>query len=257
MVDEAEAIAGARALVTGASRIVVLAGAGISTGSGIPDFRGPDGVWTKNPEAEMMSTFDVYVDDEGVRAAAWRHRADSPMWEASPNAAHRALVDLERSGRLDLLVTQNIDGLHHAAEQDPGVVVEIHGNVRDVVCLSCDARGPMDATIERVRAGEADPRCETCGGILKSATISFGQALVARDLERSFAAAERCDLFIAVGTSLGVYPVAELPRMARRNGAPLIIANAEPTPMDAMARYVLRGDLVEVLPAVLGGLEQV
>lgn len=236
---------------------MVLAGAGISTGSGIPDFRGPEGVWTKNPEAEMMSRFEVYVADEQVRIAAWRHRADSPIWEAEPNPAHRAIAALDASGRLDLLVTQNIDGLHHAAGQDPSRIVEIHGNVRDYVCLSCEARGPMAEVVGRVRAGEADPRCLACEGILKSATISFGQALVARDLERSFAGAEACDLFIAVGTSLGVYPVAELPLVARRAGANLIIANAEETPMDPIAQVVLRGDLVEVLPALLDGLEPV
>lgn len=257
MVGERNEVVEARDLVQAARRIVVLSGAGISTGSGIPDFRGPDGVWTRNPEAEMMSRFEVYVEDAEVRAKAWQHRADSPMWEAEPNAAHQAIAELDAGGRLELLVTQNIDGLHHATGQDPARIVEVHGNVREFVCLGCEARGPMDEVIGRVRAGEADPRCLACGGILKSATISFGQALVAADLERSFRSAERCDLFIAVGTSLGVYPVAELPLSARRAGAPLIIANGEETPMDAIAQVVLRGDLVEVLPALLGGLDAV
>ena len=181
---------------------MVLTGAGISTDSGIADFRGPQGVWTKNPEAEKMATLQAYVSDPELRARSWQNRLTSPMWSASPNAAHRALVDLERSGRLDLLVTQNIDGLHQKAGSDPARMVEIHGTSLEVMCLSCGDRQPAEPVHDRVRAGEADPTCAICGGILKSATISFGQSLVAEDLIRAEEAAANCDVLLAVGSTL-------------------------------------------------------
>jgi NAD-dependent deacetylase len=242
----------ARALVAAAERIVVLTGAGISTDSGIPDFRGPNGVWTKNPKAEKLAHIDVYLSDPEVRERAWRNRLESRMWHAEPNAGHRALVELEAGGRLVALLTQNIDGLHLAAGSDPSLVVQVHGNVQEVVCLSCDERAPVQRALDRVEAGEADPDCRTCGGILKAAVISFGQNLVAADLERSFDAASSCDLLITVGTSLGVYPIAEVVPTALRAGAGLVIVNAEPTPFDPHADVVLRGSISEVLPLVVG-----
>ena len=169
--------------------VVVLTGAGISTDSGIPDFRGPNGVWTKNPKAEKLATLQHYVADPEVRKLAWQTRLDSPAWTAEPNAGHRAIVTLERRGKLHTLVTQNIDELHQRAGTDPARVVEVHGTMRQVVCLACDERAPMERALDRVRAGEEDPACRTCGGILKSATISFGQALVAADLQRAERAA--------------------------------------------------------------------
>ena len=193
--------------------VVGLSGAGISTESGIPDFRGPQGVWTKNPDAEKTATLEHYMSDPEVRRRAWQNRVNSEIWSATPNAAHRALVDLERKNALHALVTQNIDGLHHAAGQSPGLVVEIHGNVREAKCMSCGWRGPMHETLERVRAGEEDPRCTCCGGILKSATISFGESLVPDDLHRAQLAAARADVFLALGTSLAVYPAAALPEI--------------------------------------------
>src|SRR5713101_4256763 len=197
-------IASVRAWIDGARRIVVLTGAGISTDSGIPDFRGPQGLWTKNPEAEKMSTIQHYIADPDVRKRAWRDRQGSPAWHARPNEGHRALVALERRGTLATLITQNIDGLHQMAGSSPDRVVEIHGTMREVVCLSCDERAPMERALARVRAGEEDPACRTCGGILKSATISFGQALVQVDLFRAQRAAAQCDLMLAVGTKLSV-----------------------------------------------------
>ena len=234
-----------------ANRVVVLTGAGMSTESGIPDFRGPNGVWTKDPAAEKTSTLQYYMGDPEVRRRAWQNRVDGKYWTAEPNAAHHALVELERKAALQLLVTQNIDGLHHAAGQSPEIVVEIHGNVREVKCMSCGRRGPMGEALDRVRQGDPDPACESCGGILKSATISFGENLVAEDLQRAQHAAERADLFLALGTSLGVYPAAALPELALRQGARLVIMNAEETPFDPIADAVIRDQLGAVLPALV------
>jgi NAD-dependent deacetylase len=239
------------AWVRAARRVVVLTGAGISTDSGIPDFRGPDGVWTRDPRAERLSNIGYYVADPAVRRESWQRRLAHPAWNALPNAGHRALADLERSGRLDLLITQNIDGLHHAAGSSAERVIEIHGSMRESVCLGCGDREPMQATLDRVRAGDLDPACHVCGGILKSATVSFGQNLDPGDLERAESAADRSDLFLAVGTSLTVYPVAWLPERTLRAGGRVAIVNAEPTPLDDRAHAVLRGRIVDLLPALV------
>jgi len=238
--------------VGGAGKIVVLSGAGISTDSGIPDFRGPNGVWTKNPAAEKTATLSYYLGDAEVRKASWRNRVESPAWSAEPNAGHRAIVELERRGRLLAVITQNIDELHQQAGTTPGIVVELHGTMREVVCMSCGERAPMERALARVRAGEEDPPCRTCGGILKSATISFGQNLVPEDLARAERFAIESDLLLAVGTSLGVYPAAGLVPIAANNGARIVIINAEPTPYDDMADAVLRGSISELLPAIVG-----
>jgi len=254
----AQAVGRAADLVSRARRVAVLSGAGISTESGIPDFRGPQGVWTKDPAAERRATLQAYVADPDVRRASWRHRLCSPTWEAEPNAGHRALVALERRGVLDTLVTQNVDGLHQAAGSDPARVIEIHGTMREVMCLSCSARTPMPEVLERVRGGEDDPACVepsgtgVCGGILKSATISFGQELVAQDLLRAEEAARACDLLLAVGSTLSVYPAAGLVPTAVRAGATVVIVNAEPTEYDAVADVVVRGRIGEVLPLIVG-----
>jgi NAD-dependent deacetylase len=241
----------ARDLIHGAGRILVLTGAGISTDSGIADYRGPNGLWTKNPQAEKMSDLRYYLGDPEVRKAAWRSRLTSPIWHAKPNAGHAAVVELERQGRLDTLVTQNVDGLHHLAGNDPDRIVEIHGHARTVVCWSCGERAPMERALERVRAGEEDPACRSCGGILKSATISFGQQLVPEDLERAERAAQRADLVLAVGSTLGVYPAAGVIPVALHHGASLIIVNADPTPFDPHADVVIRGSISEVLPEIV------
>jgi NAD-dependent deacetylase len=230
---------------------VVLTGAGISTDSGIPDFRGPNGVWTRDPDAEKYSSIDHYLADPELRVRAWRFRMDNPAWTARPNAGHRALVDLERRGVLELLVTQNIDGLHQKAGSDPGRLVEIHGSIRRAKCTNCGWRGAMEPVMDRVRAGEDDPPCEICGGILKSGTVFFGEALDPVDLERAFDAASTCDLLLCVGTSLAVYPIAQMVPLALRAGAPVVIVNAEETPFDAEA-IVVRGSISEVLPRLVG-----
>jgi NAD-dependent protein deacetylase/lipoamidase len=241
----------ARSLIDEAQRIAVLTGAGISTDSGIPDFRGPQGLWTKNPEAEKMATIQHYVADPDVRKRSWRTRLESPALSAEPNDGHRALVALERRGKLLALLTQNVDGLHQRAGSSPELVVEIHGTAREVVCLDCGERAPMERALARVRAGEEDPPCRTCGGILKSATISFGQSLVAADLRRAEQAARTCDLMLAVGTKLSVYPIAGVVPVAKESGARVIIINAEPTEMDALADVVLRGSISALLPRLI------
>ena len=238
-------------LLREARSVVVLTGAGISTESGIPDFRGPEGVWTKNPEAERTATIQHYVANRDHRVRSWANRAGSPMHTAEPNAGHLALAELERKGKLDTLVTQNIDGLHHDAGTSSERIIEIHGTVRDFACLDCTDRGPIEVVLERVRDGDEDPHCNSCGGLLKSATISFGQALIAKDLERAQLAAANSDLFLAIGTSLTVYPVAALPEIAIQCGARLVILNAQETPYDRAAAAILRGGIGEVLPRIV------
>jgi NAD-dependent deacetylase len=242
----------ARELIGGAPRITVLTGAGISTDSGIPDFRGPNGVWTKNPKAERTSSLQHYLADVDVRRLAWQNRLHSPAWSAEANAGHRALVDLERQGRLVALLTQNIDELHQRAGSDPALVVELHGTMRWVVCWSCHERGPMQPALDRVRGGEEDPHCLSCGGILKSATISFGQSLDPAVLARAETEALGCDLFLAVGSTLTVHPAAGLVPLAKHAGADVVIINAEPTPYDRIADAVLRGSISDLLPQLVG-----
>jgi NAD-dependent protein deacetylase/lipoamidase len=237
--------------LSAANKVVALTGAGISTESGIPDFRGPNGLWTRNPGAERLASLHHYMNDPDLRVRAWQTRLHHPARRARPNPAHEALVRLEMAGRLDTLITQNIDGLHLLAGTSPQRLIEIHGSMREVICMSCGERGPMERALQRVRAGEDDPACGGCGGILKSTTISFGQSLVRDDLERAQQAATTCDLFLAIGTSLSVYPVAYLPRMALRAGARLVIFNAEPTSMDSLANARITAPVGESLPALV------
>jgi NAD-dependent deacetylase len=242
-----------RCWMDASTRIVALTGAGISTESGIPDFRGPQGVWTKNPKAERLSNIHYYMSDPEVRKLSWRSRLDHPGWQARPNAGHLALVELEQRGKLHALVTQNIDGLHQQAGNSHERVIEVHGTMRDAMCMGCGWRGPMLPVLDRVRAGEDDPPCHACGGILKSATISFGQALVPHVIDRALQAAQDADLLLAIGTSLQVYPVANAVPLAKALGARIVIVNAEPTPLDDFADAVLRDPIGEVLPALCGG----
>jgi NAD-dependent deacetylase len=240
--------------IDAARRVVVLTGAGISTDSGIPDFRGPQGVWTKNPVAEKLSDIRYYVADREVRKASWQSRLDHPAFSAQPNAGHLALVALERRGKLHALVTQNIDGLHLKAGNSPNLVVEVHGNVHKAICLSCGRKGPMQETLDRVRAGEEDPECRECGGMLKSDTISFGQALVPEVIDRALTAAQEADLLLAVGSTLQVYPVAGAVPIAKQTGARVVIMNAQETQFDGIADAVLRGNISVELPLALRGV---
>ncbi|HEY3477544.1 MAG TPA: Sir2 family NAD-dependent protein deacetylase [Streptomyces sp.] len=234
--------------------VALLSGAGISTDSGIPDYRGPNGVWRRDPEAEKLATYDVYMSSPEVRRRAWRTRRDSPAWNARPNAAHEAVVRLERAGVPVRVITQNVDGLHQLAGLTPRKVLELHGTAREVVCTKCAARGPMAEALERVAAGEEDPPCRECGGILKSATVMFGQRLDPRVLSEAVAITKGCDVFVAVGTSLQVQPAASLAGLAAEHGARLVIVNAEPTPYDALAAEVVREPIGTALPALLDSL---
>ena len=241
-----------RQWIEGSARIVALTGAGISTESGIPDFRGPQGVWTKDPKAEKLSNIHYYMLDPEVRKMSWKSRRDHPAWHAKPNAGHRALVELERRGKLLALVTQNIDGLHQLAGNSQEKVIEVHGTLREAMCMHCNWRGAMQPVLDRVRAGEDDPPCEHCGGILKSATISFGQPLVPEVIDRAVGAAADADLLLAVGTSLQVYPIAGAVPAAKAAGAFIVILNAEPTPFDRIADAVVRTPIGAVLPGLCG-----
>jgi len=245
-------IEAARKWIDAARRVVVLTGAGISTDSGIPDFRGPQGLWTKNPLAEKMSNIHYYLADPQVRKLSWQNRMASPAWTAKPNPGHLALVELEKRRKLHALITQNIDELHQLAGNSPDKVIEVHGSMRRFMCWGCGMRGPMQLVLERVRAGEEDPACRDCGGILKSDTISFGQQLVPEVIDRAMQAAAEAEVFVAVGSTLQVYPVAGAVDIARSAGAKIVIVNAQPTPYDDVAHAVLPGSISAILPAILG-----
>jgi NAD-dependent deacetylase len=245
-------VASARDLIGDADRVVVLTGAGISTDSGIPDFRGPNGVWTKNPAAEKTATIQHYLADPEARRAAWQSRLRMGALTAEPNSGHRAIVDLQRRGSLSAVVTQNVDGLHQRAGTDPDRVIEVHGTVRFTRCWECQDRRPMEETLDRVRAGEHDPPCRVCGGILKSDTISFGQSLIPEVIDRAMRVSEACDVMLAVGSTLSVYPAANCVPLAKQSGAAVVIVNGEETGMDHLADQVLRGPISDILPPLVG-----
>jgi NAD-dependent deacetylase len=239
----------ARALIAAAGRVAVLTGAGISTDSGIPDFRGPNGVWTKDPKAERLTDLREYIRSKEIREQSWRARATHAAWAAQPNAGHRALADFERTGKLSGIITQNIDGLHQKAGSS--LVIELHGSIFGTMCLDCGATGDMDVALARVAGGEPDPPCLNCGGILKSATISFGQALDPAVLQHARTVATGADLLFAIGSSLSVHPAAGLVGLAARAGATVIVCNASETPYDQFAEVLLRDPISDVLPTVL------
>lgn len=228
-------------------RILVFTGAGISTESGIPDFRGPDGVWRHRDPARY--TLQRYLADPEVRIERWRDRLDASSRAPRPNPAHHAVTALQRAGRAPVVVTQNIDGLH----QDAGThnVIELHGTSRMVVCLDCGRRMAVEPVLERVHEGDDDPHCERCGGLLKTATISFGQNLVAADLTAAMQEAEMCDACLAVGSTLSVWPAANVPALAWRSGARFVIVNDGATELDDAADVLVAGRAGEVLPRLV------
>jgi NAD-dependent deacetylase len=231
--------------------VAILSGAGISTDSGIPDYRGPNGLWRKDPEAEKLVTYEYYMGDPEIRRRSWQMRRNNRTLQAEPNAAHRAVAELERAGVPVRVITQNVDGLHQLAGMPARKVLELHGSARSVVCTRCHARGPMEDALARVEAGEDDPACLSCGGILKSATVMFGERLDPVVLGDALAITKACQVFIAVGTSLKVHPAAGLAGVAVDHGARLIIVNAEPTPYDELADEVVREPIGTALPRLL------
>ncbi|MFG2946905.1 SIR2 family NAD-dependent protein deacylase [Streptomyces adustus] len=234
--------------------VAILSGAGVSTDSGIPDYRGPNGLWRRDPEAEKLVTYEYYMGDPEIRRRSWQMRRGNRALTAEPNAAHLAVAELERAGVPVRVITQNVDGLHQLAGLPARKVVELHGTARKFVCTKCHARGPMEDALARVEAGEDDPPCLECGGILKSATVMFGERLDPVVLGDALAITKACQVFIAVGTSLQVHPAAGLAGVAADHGARLIIVNAEPTPYDEIADEVVREPIGTALPALLRGL---
>jgi NAD-dependent deacetylase len=239
------------ALLAGARRILVVTGAGISTGSGIPDFRGPLGVWRRRAPVY----FQEFLASEAKRVEYWEYKAEgwAEFRDAAPNAAHRAIVTLEELGRVGAVVTQNIDGLHQAAGSDPERVIELHGTNRKVECVTCGEREDPAAAVEEFLRTRQTPRC-ACGGWKKFATVSFGQALDPAVLDRALAEAAQADLVLALGSTLSVHPAAQVPLVVRHTGSPYVIVNQGPTDHDALATLRIEGDVVSLLPPAVAAV---
>ncbi len=249
----ARSLESARRVLVGSERIAVLTGAGISTDAGIPDFRGPRGLWTLNPAAERASRIETYLSDSEARRASWRTRLDRRLLEARPTAGHDALVDLEAQGRLEHLVTQNIDGLHQRAGTSAGRLTEVHGSNSHYVCVSCGIGGPIDEVVIRLASGEEDPRCEQCGGILKTTVVRFGEMLPDGAMERAARSIDTSDAFLAVGTTLEVSPVNNMAFRARGRGIPIVVVNLGDTAADSFATAKVEASISAVLPDLLAG----
>ena len=231
--------------------IIVFSGAGLSTESGIPDFRSPGGVWDRYDPEDFY--FQNFISSEASREKYWQMATEmyEPMKKARPNPAHLAVAELEKLGRLDCVITQNIDGLHHKAGSSPDKILELHGTAMSVSCLSCKKRYDRDAIQERIQKGQRAPTCDECGGLLKPATISFGQAMPERETSEAYRRSSLCDLFVVIGSSLVVQPAASMPVVAKENGAKLVIVNRDPTPLDHLAEAVLHGQAGPIMASVL------
>ena len=247
--EAAAQVADLAGAVRAARRVLVFTGAGMSTASGIPDFRGPGGQWTRRRPV----LFQDFVASEAARRAHWQYKAEGhrEFARARPNAAHLALAELDRLGKLDVLVTQNVDGLHRDAGHEAERIIELHGTNRAVECLACGARSAPQPALEEFRATGNCPRCQACGGFLKTATVSFGQPLPPAELQRAFRAAGRADLVLAIGSTLEVRPAADVPLRAARHGARYAVINRGPTAHDALADLRLEGDVTVLLPALV------
>ena len=247
-----DAIAQLANLIADAESLVAFTGAGISTESGIPDFRSPGGIWNRYKPIDYQS----FMASDEAKREYWRRGRNTyaVIREARPNAAHLALVELERRGKLDLLITQNIDGLHEAAGSSAERTIELHGTAHKVFCMSCGTEESRDAIGARLDAGEEIPACRICGGVLRAATVAFGESLPQEPLRRAAEAARRADLFLIIGSSLVVYPAAQLPQMAASAGAYVAILNQTPTPLDDIAQLILRGSAAEVMGRVMAKL---
>lgn len=277
--DASDALAYARHLMSKSKRILVFSGAGISTDSGIPDFRGPKGVWTRDPSHRRLVDVRALISDEDVRVQGWQWLSSQRLGEYKPNRGHEAVAGLAHHGKLLLCVTQNTDGLQELAGLPKDLLVTIHGSRRHVNCMgrsgeawldfaskpetpskfadSSDVRRPCnywchtEELLKRVEAGEKDPRCPCCGFIMKTADISFGQSLVQADITRSLKAAQSCDLVLAIGTKMSVYPIANMVPEAKAAGARIVIVNGEETAMDSLADVVLRGSISSILTDII------
>jgi NAD-dependent protein deacetylase/lipoamidase len=252
MLSFSEQLHDAIELVQHAQHITALTGAGISTESGIPDFRSPGSPWLRQPPV----SYKAFISDAGARRQYWQTRRNfsGQVAAARPNAAHYALAELERRGRLLGIITQNFDGLHHDAGNQAERIVELHGTSREAACTLCSARSSMQELQRRVDAGEVDPTCDECGGFLKTATILFGQRVPEPALARAKELAATGDLFLVIGSSLKVTPAASLPRIALDRDIPLIIINLLPTPLDDYAGVVMHEKAGVVLPGILEAL---
>ena len=242
-------IAEAKKWIASSTALVGFSGAGISTESGIPDFRSPGGVWSQN----RTVMFDEFLHSREGRIEYWRQKV--AMWpemrDAEPNAGHKAFADLYHQGKLKVMITQNIEGLHQKSGLPEDAIIELHGTTVTCECLTCGNSISMDEASRRVESGDPAPECEACGGFYKPATISFGQSLNQKDLMLASAAAEGCDVMIAVGSSLQVHPAAGFPVVAKQSGARLIIINRDPTPLDSIADLVLHDEIGAALPQLL------
>lgn len=237
-------------------QILVYTGAGISTESGIPDFRGPNGLWTKVDPDDF--TIERYVRNPEVRINSWRMHAAGELWGArstvTPNRGHEAIVDLDRAGRLAGCVTQNVDGLHLVSGLDESKVAELHGNVRKVVCLGCDVTWPTDEVLLWVDAGDEDPVCPHCGGILKTSTVMFGELLPEAEMSKAWMFASQADSVLVVGSTVGVWPAADIPISMAREGKPMVIVNLGPTEADHLATVRIEAAAGEALPRIVSGV---
>jgi NAD-dependent deacetylase len=239
-----------RRMIAEATSIVAFTGAGISTESGIPDFRSPGGIWTKFKPIE----FGDFLASAEARRESWRRKfaSDETMRKATPNAGHRALARLVEQGKMTAVVTQNIDGLHQASGVPDGKVIELHGNSTYAACLDCRRRYELDWMREIFAVDERLPLCTGCGGIIKTATISFGQSMPEAEMERAREVTLAADLFIVLGSSLVVYPAASFPILAKRNGSRLVIVNREPTDQDEMADLVINAEIGATMSRTVG-----
>jgi NAD-dependent deacetylase len=257
MIDQRreEKIGRVAGMITKAENVVVFTGAGVSTESGIPDFRSPGGFWTKFDPEDF--TIDKYLASPETRRKQWRFLLSGDLFQdARPNAAHEAIADLERLGRLNCVITQNIDNLHQKAGNDPAKVFELHGNMRWIRCLDCGERYPLEEILRRNRGSEEVPVCGSCAGILKPDVIFFGEALPEETLQEATRRASRCDLLIVVGSSLVVYPAAYMPLYAKQTGAGLVIVNLSTTPADKIADVVIHASAGEVMGRILAEVRQ-
>ena len=248
MINQIEEVA---RLILASQRTVVFAGAGLSTESGIPDFRSPGGVWEKYDPEDFY--FQKFLASEASREKYWQMATEmyDPMKKAQPNPAHLAIAELEKLGKLDCVITQNIDGLHHKAGNSEEKIIELHGTAMHVTCLNCKKKYDREEIQDRIRKGTKVPYCDDCQGPLKPATISFGQSMPERETQEAYNRSSLSDLFIVIGSSLSVQPAASMPVVAKRGGAKLVIINRDPTPYDEMAEFVIHGQAGSTMASIL------